>query len=206
MKRKKQDDTVLVSTPSWSITLLSAKAKMSHSRAFCTNTIVSGRVWKWELVGMHKGNRHSVWDFRPFIIYKMLVAGSINYFTSKESGGLVLLFLLRISSLLCSIIYVFPRKQTCQLISLFYLKAEIITNWWSNSWGESWLLGSSRKKTFTAAATATLAIRRSWGSCCSHGNSHHGARSWLGSDQWPFSEQDKERRRKNVLQLFDSPW
>lgn len=154
---------------------------------------------------MHKGNRHSVWDFRPFIIYKMLVAGSINYFTSKESGGLVLLFLLRISSLLCSIIYVFPRKRTCQLI-LFYLKAEIITNWWSNSWGESWLLGSSRKKTFTAAATATLAIRRSWGSCCSHGNSHHGARSWLGSDQWPFSEQDKERRRKNVLQLFDSPW
>lgn len=157
-------------------------------------------------MGMHKGNRHSVWDFRPFIIYKMLVAGSINYFTSKESGGLVLLFLLRISSLLCSIIYVFPRKRTCQLISLFYLKAEIITNWWSNSWGESWLLGSSTKKAFKAPATATLAIGRSWGSCCSQWNSHHGARSWLGSDQWPFSEQDKERRRKNVLQLFDSPW
>lgn len=49
-------------------------------------------VSKWELVGMHKGNRHSVWDFGPFIIYKMLVAGSLNYFTSKESGGLALLF------------------------------------------------------------------------------------------------------------------
>lgn len=27
-----------------------------------------------------------------------------------------------------------------------------------------------------------------------------------GWDQWPLPEQDKERRRKNVLQLFDSRW
>lgn len=27
---------------------------------------------------MHKGNRHGVWDFRLFIIYKMLVAGAVN--------------------------------------------------------------------------------------------------------------------------------
>lgn len=38
---------------------------------------------------MHKGD---VWDFRPFIIYKMLVAGNVNYLTFKESGGVVLSF------------------------------------------------------------------------------------------------------------------
>lgn len=90
--RKEQDDTLLVSKPSWSITLLLAEAKMSHSGSLLYKHHCKWGVWKWELVGMHKGNRQSVWDFRPFIIYKMLVAGTANYSTSKESGGLVLLF------------------------------------------------------------------------------------------------------------------
>lgn len=42
---------------------------------------------KPEFVGVHKEKRHSVWDFRQFIIYKMLVAGAVN---SMGSGRVVL--------------------------------------------------------------------------------------------------------------------
>lgn len=62
---------------------------------------------------MHQENRQSVWDFRPFIIYKMLVAGDINCLTSKESGG-VLFFSLENSLYYLAL---FMCLQGCKLVS-----------------------------------------------------------------------------------------
>lgn len=126
-----------VSKPSWSITLLLEKAKISHSRsALYKHHYKLGKCKNWSLWVWIR-ERGTVFEISGHSLFtKCLQLVTLITWLLKKVEGL-LAFQFRKSSLLRhSIIYVFARMRTCQLISSFHLKANIITSWWSNSSGE----------------------------------------------------------------------
>lgn len=80
---------------------------------------------------MHKGNRHGVWDLRPFTIYKTLVDEEVNYLTSKESGVVVLFYGLEKALYYIALFICLPGWDFVCWSFVFHSEAKIITSWWS---------------------------------------------------------------------------